>query len=504
MYTVLLTDDDEGILTNLQNTIDWPVYGIETILTARDGLEAYALFDEHHIDLLITDISMPGMDGLELFRKIRESGRETRCILLSSYEDFDYAKEAINLGVENYLMKPVNTEELENTIRRALDNITLHRQAKRSIFLDNILYRWVTATISPEELSDRAKHIGLNTYFLSYCVVLMENSDKGEGDPYIRSVLYQLQASYEVYHFLHNDGYHVIILGGHSMRQSDITAVIRKALDAKPSASPPAASVGVVVSGTDDVPTSYKSALEYLLLSPVLQQVNAAQKDIALDLTEYQMNLILDYLSSEDEDTDPRYLFNTIFSGCSSISQETINTLSGVLSVRLALTLEAEGLIGAEGKESIICNTYHFEDDASGDELLLWFSNLLSVCRILIKEYTHCLSPVVLSAMDYIRKKYASHVSIRDFCNKYHANASYIGYLFRKETGIYFNDYINQIRISQSIQILKNTTIKISEVATMCGFNNTSYYILCFKKQTGISPAKFRQLLRKSDSNEPA
>lgn len=503
MYTVLLVDDDEGVLNNLQNTIDWPVYGIETILTAKDGLEAYALFHDHHIDLLITDISMPEMDGLELFRRIRESGSETRCILLSSYGDFDYAKEAISLGVENYLMKPVNTEELDSTIRRALDNISLHRQAMHSIFLDNILYRWVTGGISNEELIDRAKHIGLNTYFLNYCVVLLESSGS-DVDPVMRSVLYQLRTAYEVYHFLHNDGYHVIILGGHSIRQSDITGAIRKVLDTKASSDPPVASVGLVVSGTEDVPASYKSALEYLLLSPDLQQVTTAQKDIALDLTEYQLKLIMDYLSSEDEDTDPRYLFNTIFSGYNSISREAINTLSGVLSVRLALTLEAEGLISAGGKDSIICNTYHFEDDVTGDELLQWFSNLLSVCRILIKEHTHCLSPVVLSAMDYIRKKYASHVSIRDFCNKYHANASYIGYLFRKETGIYFNDYINQIRISQSIQLLKNSNVKISEVATLSGFNNTSYYILCFKKQTGISPAKFRQLVKKSDENEPA
>lgn len=496
MYTVLLVDDDPGILNNLRNTIDWPVYGIEKVLEAHDGKQALELFQANHIDLLITDISMPNINGLELFRRIREMGKETRCILLSSYSDFDYAKEAIRLGVENYLMKPVNTDELDNTIRKALDNISLHRQAMHSIFMDNILYRWVTNDISPEELSERAKHIGLNMYFFNYCVVLLKSNMPGQIDSVARSILYHLRSQYDIYHFIHNDGYHVVILGGHAIKQSEVAEGIGDLLQKQVSNVSVTASVGIVVNGTEHAYVSYKSAQELLLLGKE-RSVITAQQEVTQGLSEYQLKLILDHLMSEEDDVDPRYLYNTIFQESSSLSKEEINATTAVLTVRLALILEAEGLISTKGKDSIICNTYRFEDEVSSDELLQWFTGILSMCKFLIKEHNHRLSPVILSAMEYIQQNYATHVSIKDFCYKYHANASYIGYLFRKETGIYFNDYINQVRINRSIELLKNSNVKISEISEMSGFNNTSYYIFCFKKRTGISPAKFRQILKK-------
>ena len=122
MYTVLLVDDEENVVKNLTNVVDWPVYGIETVLTASDGVEAIEIIQSNHVNLVITDISMPRMDGLQLVRHIRDTYPHIRCVLLTSYSDFSYAKEAISLGVENYLLKPFKPEEMDNTIRKAISN----------------------------------------------------------------------------------------------------------------------------------------------------------------------------------------------------------------------------------------------------------------------------------------------------------------------------------------------------------------------------------------------
>ena len=113
MYHVLLADDEESVLNVLRTSIDWQGLGIETLLTANDGLAALEVFERQQIDLLITDIRMPRLDGLELIRSVRRLYPETHCILLTAYGEFDYARQAIDLGVENYLLKPVAKNEIE-------------------------------------------------------------------------------------------------------------------------------------------------------------------------------------------------------------------------------------------------------------------------------------------------------------------------------------------------------------------------------------------------------
>ena len=139
MYTVLLVDDEEDILNSLMNIIDWPVYGIENILTAHNGSDALKKLEQQPVNLLITDISMPDMDGITLLKEVRGKYPHIRCIILSSYSDFSYAKEAISLGVENYLLKPIQKDELDNSIRKSLDNLSMHKHIMKTLFLDNIL-----------------------------------------------------------------------------------------------------------------------------------------------------------------------------------------------------------------------------------------------------------------------------------------------------------------------------------------------------------------------------
>ena len=144
MYTVLLVDDETSMLETLVQSIHWQQYGVDTVLTAADGMQALEVLSEHAVDLLITDIKMPHMDGLSLLREVRSIYPNTHCIILSAYEEFEYAKQAMQLGVENYLLKPLETEEMEESIERALDNIYSSRKISDRLFRDNVFTRWVS------------------------------------------------------------------------------------------------------------------------------------------------------------------------------------------------------------------------------------------------------------------------------------------------------------------------------------------------------------------------
>ena len=171
MYTVLLVDDETTILDALYNCILWQQFGVGTVLTASDGVQALEIISNQTVHLLITDIKMPRMDGMTLLKEVRASHPETHCILLTAYGEFEYARQALQLGVENYLLKPLQKEELEETIEKALDNIYANQKISHHLFRKNILLRWANGNITGEELSERANLLDINLYLPEYCAV---------------------------------------------------------------------------------------------------------------------------------------------------------------------------------------------------------------------------------------------------------------------------------------------------------------------------------------------
>lgn len=121
MYKLLISDDEIRICKFIQHLIDWESFGVEVIGLAQDGETALKIAKREHPELMITDIRMPGMDGLELIREIREAKLDTDIIIISGYKQFDYAQQAIRYGVEDYIVKPIDERELTSMVRRILE-----------------------------------------------------------------------------------------------------------------------------------------------------------------------------------------------------------------------------------------------------------------------------------------------------------------------------------------------------------------------------------------------
>ena len=499
LYTVLLVDDEEDVQKKLLNAVEWPEYGFENVMIAHDGLSACDILSRQHVDLMITDIRMPNMDGISLLRYVREKYPHVRCIVLSSYSDFQYAKEAILLGVENYLLKPFNIVELDYSIRKSMDNISSQKQVLHNLFLENILCRWVTGDISPDELCERAKHVHINTYLRNYCVTIVKPRNRTSINAFLSRVFSSLKTSCEVYHFVNHDGVHVSVFGGHHLHQKDIADAFTSIAKDFPQAEFDA-SIGSITENYDTVHQSYQSALDCLYANSLSsgQSVFVASGNVSRNLTDYHINTIIEYLKSsseEAENSNLTMLFQGTFSGFTDWSLKELNAFNDSLIVRISLQLCSSGLINASEKESISNNIYHFEEFPPEQELFDWFNNILLLSQALMRKHTNQLSPSVLLAMQYISDNYSEYVSIKDFCNRYNMNASYLGLLFKKETGIYFKDYINQERISHAIHLIKTSKLKIMDVCKSVGFSYPSYFVLCFKKQTGLSPTQYKQML---------
>ena len=123
MYELLIVDDEQYVLDSLAHTYPWEELHISSVYTASSATEAIDLLTTHNVHLVISDIRMPGLNGLELIEKIRDISPKTKCMLLSGYSDFEYAQRAVSAGVEAYLLKPVKEDELMGTVSNMIEKI---------------------------------------------------------------------------------------------------------------------------------------------------------------------------------------------------------------------------------------------------------------------------------------------------------------------------------------------------------------------------------------------
>ena len=449
---------------------------------------------------MISDIKMPNLDGISLLQEVRIRYPQVRCIILSSFREFSFAQEAIKLGVENYLLKPLNHEELDQSIRKCMNNLSMHKHVMQSLFMENVLYRWITGDISKEDLAERSKHIQVNIYFRNYCVVLVKTAQQHMAENLLSAFLQQLQPKYDAYHFVDYTSQHVLIFGGHTIDQQTIYDALQAAIERTDCQEKLSAAIGSVVVGSDQVVLSYRSAMDSMFLSTAStkEYIHIAEDPSHTDITDYQLNQIVTFLkdSMDSEDMlNALPLFQDIFADTKVFSVSALNSFMNMLSVRLLRLLVTLGLVDPNAEQSIMLSTHHFEEVPTTEDLHNCFCDILILNLMLMKKHLCRLSPICTLAMQYIANNFMEYVSIKDFCSQHNVNASYFGFLFKKETGIYFNDYLNQIRINHAMTLLKNTNHKISQVSKLSGFSNTSYFIQCFKKRTGLSPSNFKQII---------
>lgn len=423
MFSVLLCDDEISVTQFLRDSMPWETLGVEQIYTAADGCAALEVFSRNRVDLLITDIRMPGMDGLELLRHVRRLYPDVHCILLTAYGEFEYARDAYRLGIDNYLLKPIQISELTETIENTIENLYIRRKNEELLFRENILRRWLSGTISEEELAERSSVLGeLNIYQSQYCAVCMSKVENRTSlSALSNKVIPQLNMALKTVDCLHvwdNYGRFVIIIGGRGIDRQIVRDIIAENIEYMHFTGKVTAVVGTCAHHCEGLSESYQRAA------------------VALDVIAGRGNDGgLPHLTSLD-------------------ASSPICTTSTVSLVEDACTA----------------------DDAN--ELELSEDNL---------------SPIVRALLDYVRSNYAKGVSLKEFCTTHTITTAYLGYLFKKETGVFFNNYLNSLRLKRAIELLENSNEKINSIGQMSGFASPSYFISSFKKFTGVSPQKYRE-----------
>lgn len=495
MYTALLVDDEQAVLDSLISGIAWQQFGVDKLLTASDGEQALAVIRAHTVDLLITDIRMPKMDGLQLLSLVREGNPDIHCILLTAYGEFEYARQAMKLGVENYLLKPFQKSEMEETIEKALDNIYVSREATRHLFRNNILLRWLTGTISSEELGERALLLNLNVYLPRYCAVCIRKLGRGCSlSAYGSAVSQSLEGGWDCHALWDDSGYYVLLIGGASLTASSVADALTRAANAMACQDSLILAIGSIADGSDDLSQSYQSARRLLesadysrRTSFILSEEELSGEDPALLIRELSA---LFHTADAAERADACQAFARKLSAARGR-----DSLFSVLAHALFQLFKQE-FPNKPGIQKQIYSRIHLCSAAPAQkELTSSVVELLEYSHLLFCYYFEQLSPVIQLAIGYIHRHYSESLSIKEFCVKNKMNTAYLGYLFKKETGMFFNNYLTQYRICCALELLRDSDRQINDISREVGFSTTSYFISCFKKQTGLSPIKYRAQL---------
>lgn len=496
MYRVLLVDDEENVLEILKATVGWQELGVDIPMTAHDGLEALELLRVQKIDLLITDIKMPRLDGINLIRKVRSLYPDIRCVLLTAYGEFEYAKEAINMGVENYLLKPVARDEVEQTVRKALDNLYGKRQNGEALLRENIMRRWAAGSIAEEELGERAAVLGLNLYLPEYCVVCFVKNARESAFDFQATCVGFLKKQYEVYPFWDEKGRYILILGGRQLNTDEIAERLSILAEQYDTGEKVHISFGTPVADASLLHLSYQLACDSVELSDLKHSGIILHNDYlsqGFDADYLVEEIRFLFFSNEEQMRSNGYkhlgmkVYQAVKNG------ETDKALVRLMGICLRV-LVTEFPLQDDLQSKVFGAKWKVEKDQPRETFIAETDRLLRFIQRIFGECFAQYSPIVQLAVKYIRAGVleGSGGSVKEFCARNGMNPAYLGHLYKKETGAFFNDYLTECRINRSVILLRNPNNKIKDIAGQVGFMSTSYYVKCFRENKGVSPAKYR------------
>lgn len=470
MYRVILVDDEHWTLQGIKETFDWGKYGMEVIGSYVYATEAKKEILDKKPDVVFTDIKMPVISGLELLNVIRENGLDTEVVIISGYGQFEYAREAIKNEAFDYCLKPIDKDETEQLLERLKTRLDMKIQAKKDRLVEMLI----------EDLEDfNAVQYGLPKEYPLYQVALWKGNDS--------SFRHFLKEREDV-EFIHFD-----VLGKKYY----------------------------IINCTDNISEHIRQEfLEELMgLSRVYGSVASLRKMIteaSIAASEYfitntkavylykpaQLNKITPFIQRITKLLDEGQLmeFEQLIKQISQLFRENQYGIEDLCTLWNRIIMHIEILYPDKVQKSEL-TTMEWE------QLTIEFDNIDYLCRMLLKEVRYVFGTSSLDGkysekedssnfskiLHYLNQHYTEQIKLKDISKIHYLNKNYACYLFKRNTGMTYSDYLNKIRMEQAKKLLLSTEYTIFEISEMTGYIDYSYFSKVFKKRYGITPSQYRK-----------
>ena len=492
---VLIADDEYFIRQRLIKIIDWTGLNLKLIGEAQNGEQVLHYITHHQIDLLILDIKMPHKTGLEIAQYIYENSLSTKIIILSGYNDFEYARSTIKYGVLDYLLKPVSKELLHKTLQESFLKIKkekkAHQQIQRYYHYEkcNFLYLVRTGKLSNQSLYEAYPELQTSQLSLFIGVFIPHHTEH-----YIDEIIENLRdIPVDCEYFKETDYIYTIQL---FLFSEELLLTVRNRLDRFLSTT--TSSIFLSFSSLFSLDEAWQPAYtvainllnhRYFMPTQCIIKLSDRPQTILPDVSKVRHNLI-SFINTKDESGFRMYLHTLLEDIRTSQSSTYMYTI--ITEIILTYQIYYQDLIQFDNSLASFVNAMLDEDyKLSGIEQTLTSYGL----KCMTKETTP--SDIVLSKriMTYIHANYMHpDLSVAKLAETFKLNTSYIGTLFKKVNNQSLLHYITMVRMEASKKLLKQNKYKIGEISEMVGYSDVFYYSKRFKKIYGYSPKEYLQL----------
>lgn len=478
MYRVILVDDEVAAIEYIQGIIESKCTGFEVVGTAKSGEKCLEVFERSGADVIITDIKMAGIGGMELIEEIRRRNRDIQLIIVSGYSEFEYAKKAITNQVFEYILKPVDPEEFTNIMVRLfqmLENLELSE--KKQLFKD--LCQGIA--VEKEKLK---RFFGNEEY---YAFLLRRNHLPAQfRDNKNAEVVTNIYGSYFLYARDEEEAFYLLPKSCLNSKR-ELKLIIKKCSEKFYQEQgfltiveiPRAFGIDMMTTSIGEV---YKT-LQQCLICGISQNIVLREQQEPVDINE------------EEQDRIQKIVFY--------LSKKQYNKAKAELKI-LCLSFEKRRVVQVQVETAIkkICRCSYYNNDSEYllNEILyhsLSIEELFqNICDFLFKEEKEggkLDTPEYFeSVCQFVESHLAEHVSLHSIVNEFHVSQSHLSYIFRKYANQSFNMYLTSKRIEKAKQILmRDPDILIKDVALMVGFRDQFYFSRVFKMYTNVRPTEY-------------
>lgn len=529
---VLIADDEISIRQLIKKLID-PSAPVQIVDEAADGNTAYEMIQEKKPDIVITDIRMPGLNGVELMRKTRENGIQVEFILVSGYRDFEYARSAVQLGALDYLLKPINKEELNRvlekawkeqerseTMRKQLENVEEKLAKNQKILRREFVMRYISYAEKgnvPKEIDHYRNgflpEAGCYTVFLMKIdtdQTEIENSERQRrledlSENYIHEIY---RVCRETESFCTGSNLYILLNTENEDVLKTLANTLRIRLKEEASFMWPFSltiSIGTTETTLEKIGDSFAVAycmiwervrrrrgevivsnLQILKTKKIPMLTEEVTQKIEKSISAFHVAQLQQILEDEIKIWKDQRMF--VYDLVKSMEQvmeicvrecEKYETEENFQKILKETVGQMENSTTLEGLEGICVN---------------FCCGLLEKC---ICQRKNGVGRAVKQIQDYLEEHYTEEANLEKIAEKIELTSAYISTIFKKETGMTITNYLIKIRLEKAKQMIRDTNMTITEIAYAVGYVDTRYFSKLFIKNVGIKPVEYRKFYTK-------
>lgn len=499
MNTVYIVDDERIILDGLVSLTDWSKIDVKVLGASISGVNALKEILYYKPDVVITDIRMPGMDGLELIRKVKKSLPQTAFIVLSGYNEFSYAQKAIHFGVKEYLLKPVSEECVLEAVEKAL--LDRKRFAGEVMYPNNLdsvksleLFQHM---LNPNERDEK----DVAPVVIAVCDITGYTEDIGE----LSSVLDKLHLREHGIYYSRN--HKELILQYSNSEAEENHRLLRKIAEALEKTLHKHIYWGICDREKTGCSLyraylhsrqSALSAIFYGVPQLELQQISEEWRDDPFD----KKNLFAAICNEESVSAINKRFESAYMEAMTIRVRPNIlkRELIGLLNFLTTSFFDKYGMFAMQGKQiQNLINTIENSEDFYQTSKVME-----DILQKLCNSYQDWCRDYKLKVINKIKQFIDDNMSrpldITMIADYVHMSRNYVSSYFKKNTGMVLNEYILKVKMDQALHLLNNSTLKINQIALEVGFTDPKYFCKVFKKYTGITASDFRKGFGKNET----